>query len=220
MSRNETPVCLIEDDAALRTRLHELINSLDKFVCVGSFSSAEQALIALPTLQPSIILADINLPGMSGVECVPKITQILPKAEIIMLTVYDDTDLIFRSLAAGACGYLLKPVKRAQLFEALNDVLRGGAPMSSSIARSVVKAFHSQPTKLKSDSSDASIPQLSPKEQQILELLAQGLLLKEIADQFEISFATVQTHIGRIYKKLHVHSRAQAVAWLSQRGRN
>ena len=131
-----------------------------------------------------------------------------------MLTVYDDTDAIFQSLAAGAGGYLLKPVRRAQLIEAIHDVLRGGAPMSSSIARCVVQAFRKAPS---TREKGEDIAQLSPREREILELLAQGLLLKEIAEHFNISHATVQTHIGRIYKKLHVHSRAQAVARLKDK---
>jgi DNA-binding NarL/FixJ family response regulator len=151
---------------------------------------------------------------MSGVECVPRIAEMMPETHIIMLTVYDDTDAIFQSLAAGAGGYLLKPVRRAQLLDAIRDVLRGGAPMSSTIARCVVQAFR-KPAPVKQ--SGGEISQLSPREREILELLAQGLLLKEIADHFKVTHPTIQTHIGRIYKKLHVHSRAQAVARLKER---
>jgi DNA-binding NarL/FixJ family response regulator len=154
---------------------------------------------------------DINLPGMSGVDCVARLVDLLPGVHVIMLTVYDDTDVIFQALAAGAGGYLLKPVRRAQLLDAIHDVLRGGAPMSSTIARCVVQAFH-KPAPAKDDGDEIS--RLSPREREILDLLAQGLLLKEIADHFKVTHPTIQTHIGRIYKKLHVHSRAQAVACL------
>jgi len=211
MKTPRTDVCIVEDDPGLRCSLEDILGSDPEFLCTGSFGSGEAALERLPALRPQIVLMDINLPGMSGVECVGLLAGLLPETQIIMLTVYDDTDVIFQSLSAGAGGYLLKPVRRAQLLEAIRDVLRGGAPMSSSIARCVVQAFRKAPAV---NPGDEDIAHLSPREREILELLAQGLLLKEIADHFKISHATVQTHIGRIYKKLHVHSRAQAVARL------
>lgn len=214
MSSPRTTVCLVEDDPGLRSSLEDILGSDPGYVCTGSFSSGEEALDHLPDLRPQVVLMDINLPGMSGVECVARLAALLPESQIIMLTVYDDTDVIFQSLSAGAGGYLLKPVRRAQLLDAIRDVLRGGAPMSSSIARCVVQAFRKAPSE---QSGDKDIAQLSPREREILELLAQGLLLKEIAQHFGVSHATVQTHIGRIYKKLHVHSRAQAVARLKGR---
>ncbi len=211
MNPPRTQVCLVEDDPGLRSSLEDILGSDPGLVCTGSFGSGEEALDRLPELRPQVVLMDINLPGMSGVECVARLAGLLPDSQIIMLTVYDDTDVIFQSLSAGACGYLLKPVRRAQLLDAIRDVLRGGAPMSSSIARCVVQAFR-KATPVHPGGED--IAQLSPREREILELLAQGLLLKEIADHFKVTHATVQTHIGRIYKKLHVHSRAQAVARL------
>lgn len=211
MSPPRIHVCLVEDDPGLRSSLEDILASDPGLVCTGSFGSGEEALDRLPALRPHVVLMDINLPGMSGVECVARLASVLPDSQTIMLTVYDDTDVIFQSLAAGACGYLLKPVRRAQLLDAIHDVLRGGAPMSTSIARCVVQAFHKAPT---AHPENEEIAQLSPREREILELLAQGLLLKEIADHFKVSHATVQTHIGRIYRKLHVHSRAQAVARL------
>ena len=207
-------VCIVEDDDGLRSSLGEILCSDPGFISTGSFASGEEALAKLPALRPQVVLMDINLPGMSGVDCVAHLAEILPEVHIIMITVYDDTDVIFQSLSAGASGYLLKPVRRAQLLDAIRDVLRGGAPMSSTIARCVVQAFR-KPAPAKQ--GDEEIAQLSPREREIIELLAQGLLLKEIAQHFKVSHPTVQTHIGRIYKKLHVHSRAQAVARLKGR---
>jgi DNA-binding NarL/FixJ family response regulator len=211
MKPEPVDVCIVEDDAGMRESLREILAKAEGFACTGAFASAEEALAALPALRPHVVLMDINLPGISGVECVARLADLLPGVPIIMLTVYDDTDAIFQSLAAGAGGYLLKPVRRAQLLDAIREVLRGGAPMSSTIARCVVQAFR-KPAPAKQDGGD--IAQLSPREREILDLLAQGLLLKEIADHFKVTHPTVQTHIGRIYKKLHVHSRAQAVARL------
>jgi DNA-binding NarL/FixJ family response regulator len=215
MKPKPVEICIVEDDAGMRESLWEILASADGLTCTGAFASAEEALVELPALRPQVVLMDINLPGMSGVECVPRVAELLPKTHIIMLTVYDDTDAIFQSLAAGAGGYLLKPVRRAQLLDAIRDVLRGGAPMSSTIARCVVQAFR-KPATAKQTGGD-EISQLSPREREILELLAQGLLLKEIAQHFQVTHPTIQTHIGRIYKKLHVHSRAQAVARLKGR---
>lgn len=211
MNQPPVSIAIVEDDAGMRSSLMEILTSDPRFACVGAFASAEEALAGLPALRPQVVLMDINLPGISGVECVPMLANLLPDAHIIMLTVYDDTDVIFQALAAGAGGYLLKPVRRAQLLDAIRDVLRGGAPMSSTIARCVVQAFH-KPAPAKHDGGEIS--RLSPREREILDLLAQGLLLKEIADHFKIAHPTIQTHIGRIYKKLHVHSRSQAVACL------
>ena len=209
-----TSIAIVEDDAGMRGSLVEILTSDPQFACVGAFPSGEDALAELPALRPQVVLMDINLTGISGVECVPLLANLLPDAHIIMITVYDDTDVIFQSLAAGASGYLLKPVRRKQLLDAIHDVLRGGAPMSSTIARCVVQAFR-KPIAPKPGGDE--IDQLSPREREILELLAKGLLLKEIADHLSSSHATIQTHIGRIYKKLHVHSRAQAVARLQGR---
>jgi DNA-binding NarL/FixJ family response regulator len=214
MNPPPTTVCLVEDDPGLRGSLEEILASDPGLDCIGAFASGEEALARMSGLRPEVVLMDINLPGMSGVECVARLAELLPDTFVIMLTVYDDTDVIFQSLAAGATGYLLKPLRRAQLREAIRDVLRGGAPMSSTIARCVVQAFR-KPGTVRQE--DGEIAQLSPREREILELLAQGLLLKEISQHFGVSHATVQTHIGRIYKKLHVHSRAQAVARLKGR---
>ncbi len=200
------PVAIVEDNAALRENLRDMLEREPTLTCVGAFADAEQALAAMPGLHPAVVLMDINLPGISGVECVKQLTRVLPGIQVIMITVFDDSDSIFESLAAGASGYLLKPVQSAQLLESIQEVRAGGAPMSMSIARRVVQAFH-QPAPV-SDPED----QLWPREIEILSLLAKGLLKKEIAEHLGISYWTVQTHVGRLYKKLHVHSRSQAVA--------
>jgi DNA-binding NarL/FixJ family response regulator len=206
MSAKPVTVAIVEDNTALRKNLVAMIQQLPALECVGAFPDAEQALAALPGLRPMVVLMDINLPGQSGVECVARLAPLLPETQVIMITVYDDSDSIFDSLAAGASGYLLKPVQSAQLVAAIEEVRAGGAPMSMSIARRVVQTFQ------KPAPATGADDQLWPREVEILELLAKGLLKKEIAKQLDISYWTVQTHVGRIYKKLHVHTRHQAVA--------
>jgi len=206
MNKKPLKVAIVEDNAALLKNLKEMVQRLPGMSCVGTFPDAEQALAALPGLAPEVVLMDINLPGMNGVECVRQLTQMLHGVQVIMITVYDDSDSVFESLAAGASGYLLKPVQSARLAEAIQEVNEGGAPMSMSIARRVVQTFQKPVTTTNADD------QLWPREIEILELLAKGLLKKEIAEKLDISYWTVQTHVGRIYKKLHVQSRAQAVA--------
>jgi len=206
MNKKPLKVAIVEDNAALLKNLKEMVQRLPGMSCVGTFPDAEQALAALPGLAPEVVLMDINLPGMNGVECVRQLTQMLHGVQVIMITVYDDSDSVFESLAAGASGYLLKPVQSARLAEAIQEVNEGGAPMSMSIARRVVQTFQKPVPTTSADD------QLWPRETEILELLAKGLLKKEIAEKLGISYWTVQTHVGRIYKKLHVQSRAQAVA--------
>lgn len=181
--------------------------------CVGQFASAEEILLQVPILRPRVIFMDIHLPGMSGVECVREIASTNPKPQIVMLTSYDDSDAIFSSLSAGACGYLLKPIRTAQLIAAVRDVYSGGAPMTGQIARRVVEAFSKPTVKPATVSANAS---LSEREAQILQLLSEGYLYKEISDSLGISYSTVRTHIERIYEKLHVQSRAQAVARMNR----
>ncbi|MCB1209123.1 MAG: response regulator transcription factor [Verrucomicrobiales bacterium] len=203
---NPIRVAIVEDDPGIRRGLVAILARAPEVSCVGQFVSGEEALAGLPGLEPRVILMDINLPGMSGVECVGRLSGKLPQAHIVMLTVHEDTDAIFNSLAAGASGYLLKPPRAAELLDAIRDVFTGGAPMSAYIARKVVQSFKKAPTAV----SEAEC--LSPRESEILELLAQGLAYKEIAAQLTVSYATVRTHIERIYTKLHVHSRSHAVA--------
>jgi DNA-binding NarL/FixJ family response regulator len=194
-------VAIVEDDVPAREILAGWIRNTEGFRCVGEFDDAETALAALPHEKPSVVLFDINLPGMNGIECVRKLK---PR----MVTVYEDANHIFNALSAGASGYLLKQTRRNELIDALKDVHAGGSPMSSQIARKVVQNFY------RTESQDASgeTIELSPREREVLELLARGYLYKEIAEMLKISVQTVNTYIRRIYEKLHVRSRAQAVA--------
>src|SRR6266446_308935 len=175
-------------------------------ICVGEHGNAEEALREIPRMQPQVVLMDINLPGMDGVHCVRRLSELAPKTQVVMLTADDNTDTIFNSLAAGASGYLLKPISAAQLLAAVKDVYAGGAPMTSDIARKVVQAFK-QPAPAHGETEN-----LSPREQEVLNFLAKGYLYKEIAEQLNISYGTVHTYIERIFKKLRVRSRARAVA--------
>lgn len=199
-------VSIVEDDAPARNILADWLHRAPGFRCAGRYASAEAALAALPAEKPGVVLMDINLPGISGIECVRQLKPLLPNTQFVMLTVYEDADHIFNALAAGACGYLLKRVSRGELLAALKDVHAGGSPMSSNIARKVVQSFQ-RPVQQVSEAME-----LSPREREVLELLARGYLYKEIADLLQISGPTVNTYIRRIYEKLHVRSRSQAVA--------
>jgi DNA-binding NarL/FixJ family response regulator len=200
-------VAIVEDDVPAREILAGWIRNADGFRCVGEFDDAESALAKLPQEKPSVVLFDINLPGMNGIECVRKLKPRLPDTQFVMVTVYEDANHIFNALSAGASGYLLKQTRRNELIDALKDVHAGGSPMSSQIARKVVQNFHRNETK-----TDGETVELSPREREVLELLARGYLYKEIAEMLQIGVQTVNTYIRRIYEKLHVRSRAQAVA--------
>jgi len=200
-------VSIVEDDAGVRSSLVKLINSSPGYKCVSQHSSAENALDEIPRLKPDVTLMDINLPGLNGVECVRKLKPLLPRTQVIMLTVYQNTDNIFKALAAGATGYLLKQTPPSELLAAISDVNAGGSPMNSHIARKIVQSFQESPAVTR-NTSEA----LSPREAEVLDLLAKGFLYKEIADQMKISYATVHTHIRHVYEKLHVRSRTEAVA--------
>jgi len=199
-------VAIVEDDVPAREILAGWIRNADGFRCVGEFDDAETALAKLPHEKPSVVLFDINLPGMNGIECVRKLKPRLPDTQFVMVTVYEDANHIFNALSAGASGYLLKQMRRNELLEALKDVHAGGSPMSSQIARKVVQSFR------RNESEIAGTNDLSPREREVIELLARGYLYKEIAELLKISEQTVNTYIRRIYEKLHVRSRAQAVA--------
>ena len=199
-------VSIIEDDAPARAILADWIRRAQGFRCVGVHGSGESALATLPAEKPTVVLMDINLPGMSGIECVRRLKPLLPDTQFVMLTVYEDAEHIFNALAAGASGYLLKRMPRAELLAALKDVHAGGSPMTSNIARKVVQSFR------RTDVQSTDAENLSPREREVLELLARGYLYKEIAESIQISVPTVNTYIRRIYEKLHVRSRSQAVA--------
>ena len=206
INRIPISVAIVEDDAPLRSSLSEVLQRAPDCRFVGAFGSAEEALREIPALSPQVVLMDINLPGMDGVQCVRRLAELAPKTQMLMLTVHEDTDTIFESLSAGASGYLLKPVRAAELLAAVKDVYAGGAPMTSNIARKVVQSF-----KRAGPDPDEN-KQLSPRERDVLDYLVKGYSYKEVADQIGISYSTVHTHIEHIYHKLHVQSRAQAVA--------
>jgi len=198
-------VAVVEDCADDLENLTQLLGAAPGFACVAACSAAEEALETLPPIRPDIVLMDIGLPGMSGIECVQNLTPLLPGAQFMMLTVVEDHDLIFRSLAAGATGYLLKKTPPAKLLEAIRELSAGGAPMSGQIARKVVAAFRQHP------SADPPSQKLSPVEQAVLQRLARGLLYKEVAEEMGLSTSTVRTHVWHIYRKLQVHNRTEAI---------
>ncbi len=199
-------VAIVEDNADLRGTLARVINRADGFKCVGQYGDAESALVGLPNDKPRVVLMDINLPGMNGVECVRKLKHVLPETQVVMLTAYEDTENIFGSLEAGAAGYLLKRSKSAEILDAIKEVLGGGSPMTAHIARKVVHSFQAR------GASPDPTANLAEREREVLDLLAQGLMYKEIADKLGIGFETVRTYVRRIYEKLQVRSRTEAVA--------
>jgi DNA-binding NarL/FixJ family response regulator len=199
-------VSIVEDNEQLRATLARVINRTDGFRCPSHYANAEDAVKDLPQVKPEVVLMDINLPGMNGVECVRHLKQLLPQTQVIMLTVYEDTDNIFNALAAGAAGYLLKRTKSAELLEAIREVHRGGSPMTTHIARKVTQSFQ------KAGPSARPTENLSQREQEVLDCLSQGFLYKEIAEKLGISYETVHTYIRRIYEKLQVRTRTEAVA--------
>jgi DNA-binding NarL/FixJ family response regulator len=209
-------VSIVEDDAPAREILAEWLSHAAGFRCVGKHGSVEHALARLPAEKPAVVLMDINLPGLSGIEGVRRLKAQLPGTQFVMLTVYEDADHIFDALQAGASGYLLKQTPRAELLESLQDVFSGGSPMTSNIARKVVQAFQRSEASAKNANAEhTSSENLSPREREVLELLARGYLYKEIMEALKISRPTVNTYIRRIYEKLHVRSRSQAVAKFS-----
>ena len=198
-------VAIVEDKHEIRESLVLLLNSPPGFQCVAACASAEAALSEIPQRQPDVVLMDIGLPGMSGIECIRKLKELSPKTQMMMLTVFEDQERIYQALAAGASGYLVKKTPPAKLLEAIQDLHRGGSPMSNQIARRVVQAFQ-QPSEARQ-----SLALLSAREKEILNHLSQGFLYKEIAAALGISIDTVRTHIRNIYDKLHVHTRTAAL---------
>ena len=201
-------IAIIEDDEPLRRIFTSWLRRAPDLQLVAEPADAETALAALPADRPDVVLADINLPGMNGIECVRRLKEQLPQTQFMMLTVYEDAEKIFSALEAGATGYLLKRTTEPELLAAIADLQSGGSPMTSAIARKVVQSFQKRP--VKGGASEAA--QLSPREREILDLLARGYLYKEIAEKLKISIPTVNAHIRNMYEKLHVHSRSQAVA--------
>jgi DNA-binding NarL/FixJ family response regulator len=197
-------VALVEDNADLRRSLSLLLERSAGFRCAGVFADAEEALARLPKLEADVVLMDINLPGMSGIECTRRLRELQPGLRVIIITVYRDNDSIFKALRAGAFGYLLKRATPEEILQAIADVHQGGAPMSSEVARKVVEAFQPAPP------ADDAAADLSPREREVLELLARGLPDKEIAAGLNVSLPTVRYHLKHIYEKLHVRTRLEA----------
>jgi DNA-binding NarL/FixJ family response regulator len=204
-------VAIVEDDSRIQKSLRLMLTTDPGILCVGVFGTATAAIASIPPLNPDVVFMDVHLPDQSGIEVVRILATSARPPQIVMLTSYDDTEAIFNSLSAGASGYLLKPIRTSELLAAVRDVHSGGAPMTGAIARKVVQAF-ARPTIQPNPTTE----DLSPREREILALLSEGFLYKEIADRLTVSYSTVRTHIERIYQKLHVRSRAQAVASLKR----
>lgn len=198
-------VAIVEDDAVTRGSLSRIVDEGRGVRCVATCATGEEALKILPQLLPEVVVMDINLPQMSGIECVRRLREELPNTYVLMLTVYEDSDSIFRALRAGASGYLLKRSEPEQLLQGIRDVLHEGAPMTSQIARKVVQAFRA------SESAENLSMKLTEREAEVLDYLAKGYANKEIADKLSLSLPTVRTHLRSIYDKLHVRSRTEAI---------
>jgi len=199
-----TKIAIVEDNPVVRESLTEFVQSDPECRCVCVCDTAEDALKVIPKLQPDIVLMDIQLPNQSGIECTAQLKQLLPGVQIIMVTVYEDTERIFKALRAGACGYLLKRCKPAELLSAIREVQQGGVPMSREIARKVIGSFQEPVT------TTAEVEELSPREREILELVAAGFPNKEIASRLGLADNTVRWHLRHVYEKLHVRSRTEA----------
>ncbi len=199
-------VCIVDDDEPISRILSELIRQAKGLELINAYTESEVALRQLPADRPDVVLMDINIPGVSGIDCVRRLKPDLPNTQFLMLSVYGDADHIFAALAAGATGYLLKGTSRAQLLSAIKQIAEGGAPMSCAIARKVVQSF------AKTEVERPDLQTLSARERAVLDLLAKGYLYKEIAESLGLSLNTVDTYVRRVYEKLHVNSRSQAIA--------
>lgn len=200
-----TTISIVEDNRGTREELIKLFNRAPGVKCLHAYPTAEEAVRGVPEAPPHVVLVDINLPGINGIECVGELKRRCPQLQVLMLTTYEETELIFNSLRAGANGYLLKNMPAEELVQAVADVRAGGAPMSMQIARKVVAHFHQR------QQNAGDMEQLTKRENEILQLLAKGFLYKEIAGQLGVSMSTVRTHVHSIYEKLHVQSRTEAV---------
>lgn len=204
-------VALVEDDPHLRANLAAMLNTSPGFQCQAVYADGPAALRGIPAGRPDVVLMDINLPGMPGTDCVRQLKDLAPNLPVLMLTVYDDSEQIFKSLMSGATGYLLKRTSRDKLLEAIREVDAGGAPMSRQVARRVVQFFQKADAMPVTARNASVVVNLTEREKEVLAVLAKGYAYKEIADQLKISFETVRTHLRTIYEKLHVHSRTEAV---------
>lgn len=198
-------IAIVEDLDEVREGLKQFISLNPEFKVSDVYKTAEEALYEIPVHKPDIVIMDINLPGMNGIECIRQVKAKSPSTQFMMFTVYENDEKVFDALKAGASGYLLKNTGLVQLIEALKELHRGGSPMSSNIARKLVTVFRQQ------ENNMASMEMLSHRENEILQLLSKGLLYKEIAEQLSISTSTVRQHIHKIYEKLHVQNRTEAI---------
>ncbi|MBN8832786.1 MAG: hypothetical protein ABS68_08765 [Niastella sp. SCN 39-18] len=205
INSNFKKICIVEDKTDLREGMGMMIEMSDHYFLAGSFANAEEALKKIPEVRPDAVLMDINLPGQSGIACVTTLKAIIPEMQFLMCTAYEDNEKIFDSLKAGASGYILKTEGTEKIMEALDEMLAGGSPMSSSIARKVVASFNP------SQNNNPLMEELTIRETEVLESLAKGLIGKEVADALDISTGTVRKHIQNIYKKLQVNTRVEAV---------
>jgi DNA-binding NarL/FixJ family response regulator len=201
-----TTVAIVEDNSTFRQYLSELIASTPGHRCVCACASADEALEKIPAQRPDVVLMDIHLPGVSGIACTARLREKMPGIQVIMLTVYKDIQMIFQALKAGACGYVLKRADEKEILGAIAEVRAGGAPMTSQVARMVVRSFLEKP------SDHSATEQLSPREMEILALVAQGRANKEVGNELHISSGTVRIHLSHIYEKLHVRCRTEAAA--------
>lgn len=197
-------ICIVEDLKEVRDGMTSLLTLDERFEVLATFADAERAAVELPAWQPDIIIMDINLPGMNGIECIKKVKLQCPASQFIMFTIYEDDEKVFEALTAGASGYLLKKTPLGKITDSLLELHSGGSPMSTQIARKVI-------SRLQNDKPSAEIKVLSARENEVLQLLAKGLLYKEIADKLLIATDTVRQHIHRIYEKLHVQNRTEAI---------
>ena len=201
---------IVEDSREISSNWIQLLSGRGSFQCVGAFQTGEEALLKMPGLKPDVVLMDISLPGMTGIECVSRLKRLLPQTPVLMVTVHSDNDRLFQALKAGAKGYLLKRTTPDELIAAIHEVLKGGAPMTGEIARRVIESFNRPPA-----TADCN---LSHRENEVIELLAQGYSDKEIADKLQIGFTTVRSHVSHIFEKLHVRSRVEAATRFSSPG--
>src|SRR5579859_1141081 len=197
-------VAIVEDNAGIRERWKSRISAAEDCLCVAACGSAEEALATLPSLRPDVVLMDIHLPGASGIACTSRLKALLPRVQVLVVSVYSDTNLVFQALQAGATGYLLKHVTSAELLKAIRDITQGSSPMNGQIARKLIESFQ------RNAPQGEAMPDLTGREREVLELLAQGYAYKEIADRLHLSVHTVNAHLRHIYEKLHVRSRGEA----------
>lgn len=202
---NPITISIVEDLNEVRESLENLVRGSDDFLLLSTYSNAEQAQHKIPKEQPQIVIMDINLPGISGIDCIRKIKNVCPNTQFMMYTIFEDDDKVFEALEAGASGYLLKKTPKEKIMEALLELYEGGSPMSTQIARKVIKSFQ-QKNQFNSESN-----LLTPKQKEVLELLSKGFLYKEISEKLKISLNTVKQHIHKTYLKLHVCNRTEAL---------